>query len=184
MHFPAAQMDEKQDVIRHEPAQRPDLSGEEVGRHEDVHVRPDELLPGGRGLALWRWRNAMALEDVAHGLVTDRRAQVGQDPHDAIVAPRAIFLRQAHHQRLQLRVNRGTSWGLALLGAVTLLGHELTVPGEDGVGCDDLRDFLQGLLAQLLADHRQGLALAVTQSETPLELVAQDAVLRHQVLIA
>src|SRR4029434_9524942 len=43
MHLPAAQMDEKQDVIRHESAQRPDLRGEKVGRHEDIHVRTDEL---------------------------------------------------------------------------------------------------------------------------------------------
>src|SRR5262252_10664060 len=93
LHFPAAQMEEKQDIIRHEPAQRPDLSGEEVGRHEDVHVCPDELLPGGGGLALWRWRDAMALEDVAHRLVTDRQAKVGQSTDDPVIAPGAILLR-------------------------------------------------------------------------------------------
>ena len=31
MDLPTVQMDEKQDVIRHEPTQRPDLGGEEVG---------------------------------------------------------------------------------------------------------------------------------------------------------
>jgi hypothetical protein len=72
-----AQMQEKQDIIGHEPAQGPGLSGEEVRRHEDVHVRADKLLPRRGGLALWRWRDAMALEDVAHRLVADREAQVG-----------------------------------------------------------------------------------------------------------
>jgi len=33
-------------------------------------MRANKLLPGGRGLALWRWWHAMALEDIAHGLVT------------------------------------------------------------------------------------------------------------------
>src|SRR4029077_14181392 len=142
LHVPAAQMDEKQDVIRHEPAQRPDLSGEEVGRHEDVHVRTDALLPGGRGLALWRWRDAMALEDVAHGLVTDRIAQVGQGPRDPIVAPRAMLLGHADNQGLQLWVNFGAAWRPPLLGAVTLLRHKLAMPAENRVRLDDLCHFL------------------------------------------
>ena len=77
LHFPAAQMDEKQDVIRHQPPQGPDLGGEEVSRHEHVHMRADELFPRRGSLALWRWRNAMALEDVPHRLITDCQAQVG-----------------------------------------------------------------------------------------------------------
>src|SRR6266446_9832348 len=99
-------------------------------------MRPDKLLPRGGRLALWRRWDAMALEDVAHGLVTDRRAQVGQGPHDAIVAPRAIFLRQAHHQGLQLLGNRGSSWGLALWRAIAFLGDQLAVPAEDSIGFD------------------------------------------------
>jgi hypothetical protein len=71
-------VDEEQHVVRHQPSQRPDLGGEEVGRHEDVHVRADELCPRGRSLALWRWGEAVALEDVAHRLVTDSVAKVGQ----------------------------------------------------------------------------------------------------------
>src|SRR5207249_10813472 len=88
----------EEDVIGHEPAQRPDLGREKVGRDQHVQMRPDKLLPRGGRLALWRRWDTVALENVAHGLVTDRIAQVGQCPHDAIVAPRAIFLRQAHHQ--------------------------------------------------------------------------------------
>jgi hypothetical protein len=59
----------------------------------------------------------------------------------------------------------------------------LTVPSENGVGLDDLDDFLQGFLPQLLADLRQGLALAVTQPHTSLELIAENAIFGHQVLI-
>ena len=58
------------------------------------------------------------------------------------------------------------------------------MPDEDGLGCDELGDFLQGLLAQLLTDFRQGLALAVTQPETLLDLVAENPVLRRQIFVA
>ena len=58
------------------------------------------------------------------------------------------------------------------------------VPAEHGIRCDEVRDFLQGLLPQLVADLSQGLALTVAQPEAPLDLAAQDAILRHQVLVA
>src|SRR5947208_16317073 len=141
-------------------------------------MRADKLRPGGRGLTLWSWGEAMPLQNVAHGLGTDRVPEVGQGAHDPVVAPGAILPRHAHHQRLQFLVNRGTPWGLALLGAVKLLGHELTVPAKNRIGLDDLRDFLESLLAELLADARQGLTFAVTQPDAPLDLVAYDAILR------
>ena len=75
--LPTPNVYEKQDVIRYQPTESPDFSGEEVGRHKDVQVGADELFPRGGGLALWRWRDTMALEDVAHRLGTDRQAQVG-----------------------------------------------------------------------------------------------------------
>jgi hypothetical protein len=75
LDLPTAQMQEKQDERRHEPTQRPDLGGEEVGRHEDIHVRADELLPCGRCLALRRWSETVVLQDVTHGLGTGADAQ-------------------------------------------------------------------------------------------------------------
>src|SRR5215510_171572 len=65
MDLPAAQMQEKQDVIRDESAQGPDLGGEKVGCNKDVHVRADKLLPRRGRLALWSRRDAMPFEDVA-----------------------------------------------------------------------------------------------------------------------
>jgi hypothetical protein len=99
MHLTASQMDEEEHVVRHQPPQGPDLSGEEVGRHEDVHVCADKFLPGRRGLARWRWRNAMALEDVAHGLVTDGVPEVGQGADDPVIALGAILPRHTNDQR-------------------------------------------------------------------------------------
>src|SRR6266581_256461 len=90
MHFPCAKPDKKQDVIGDESPQRPDFSREEVSRHEDVHVRADELLPRRGRLAFWRWWDTMALENVPSRLVTDRVTQMGQGTDDPVVTPGAI----------------------------------------------------------------------------------------------
>ena len=102
----------------------------------------------------------------------DGVAQIGQSADDPVVAPGALLPRHAHHQGLDLLVDRGAAGGLVLLGSVKLLGHELVVPAENRGGLDNLSDFLQSLFTELLADVRQGLALAVTQSDASLDLVA------------
>src|SRR5205807_2966473 len=78
---------------------------------------------------------------------------------------------------------RGAPWGLALCGAVELLGHKFAVPAQNRIGFDNVGDFLQRLLAELLADLCQSLALAVTQSYTSLELIAENTIFSHAVLI-
>src|SRR5256886_16701011 len=145
MDLPATQVDEKEYVVGYQATQRPDLSSEEVGRHKDVHVRADELLPGGGGLALWGRGDAMAFQDVAHRLVTDRIAQVGQGADNTVIAPGAVFVCQAHHQSLGLRGNVGTSWSLTQCRAVKLLGHQCAMPAENRVRFDDSGDVRQGL---------------------------------------
>src|SRR4029453_5509413 len=115
-------------------------------------MRADKLLPRRGRLALWSRWDAMPLQDVAHGLITDRIAQVRQRTDDPVIAPGAVLLGHAHHQRLKLRVNGGASWRLTLLGAITLLGHEFAVPAENRVGLDDRRHVLQSLLAQFVAN--------------------------------
>ena len=126
----------------------------------------------------------MAFQDVAHRLVTDRIVQVGQGSDDPVVAPGAILPRHAHDQRLQRRVDRGAPWGLALLRAIKFLRHKFAVPAENRVGFDDVGDFLQYLLAQLMTDFRQSVALTITELHTPLDLVAEYPVLCRQILVA
>ena len=136
------------------------------------------------GLALWRWRDTMALEDVAHRLVTDRQAEVGQGADDPVIAPGAIFLRHTHDQGLQLRVDHGAAWGLTLRGAVKLLGHKRTVPAKNRAGLDDGGHFLGGLLTEFLANLGQSFTLAITEPYTTFDLVSQHAIFGDEVLIA
>ena len=161
MDLSAAQMDEEDHVIRHESTECPHLGRKEISGHKDVHVGADKLLPRRGRLALGSRRDAVALEDVTHGLVADRIAEVGQGSDDAIIAPGAILLCQAHHQSFYLRVDRGTSETLTLLGAIKLLSDELAVPGKNGVGLHDVCHFCQGLLSQLLVDLGEGLTFGI-----------------------
>src|SRR5438034_9466480 len=130
-------MQEKQDVVRHHPPSRPDLSREKVRRDQHVQMCADELLPRGGGLALWRWGNAVALQDVAYGLITDGVPEIGEGTDDPVIAPGAILLRHADDQRFQLLVNRGSPWCLPLPRTVELLPHKLTPPAKNRVDLHD-----------------------------------------------
>src|SRR5262249_12478247 len=126
----------------------------------------------------------MALENVAHRLGTDRHAQVGEGADNPVVAPRTILLGHADDQGLNLLVDRRAAGSLVLWGAIKLLGHELAVPGEDGIGLDNGCQCLEGLFAQLLTDLGQRPAFAVRQPYTARDLAAENTIFRHQVLIA
>src|SRR5262249_21650985 len=73
---------------------------------------------------------------------------------------------------------------LALLRAIEFLGDKPTVPGKNSIRFDNGGDFLERLLAKLLADYSQRLAFAVRQLHTASELMAQEAIFCHQVLVA
>jgi len=55
---------------------------------------------------MWSWScalvlgNAMAFQDVAHRLITDCQAEVGQGTDDPVIAPGAVPLGHADDQRL------------------------------------------------------------------------------------
>src|SRR5215470_12737467 len=184
VHLPAGEVDKKQHVIRHQPSCRPDLGGEEVGGDQHIHMRTDKLFPRSRLLALGGWEDAVALQNVAHRLVTNSVAQMLQGTDDPIVTPGAILLCHVDNQGFQLSVNSGTAWRLPLWRTIKLLSNQFAMPGEDSVRCDNLRYFRQGLLPQLLTDCGKRLAFAICQPHTPRDLVAQDAIFRDEIFIA
>ena len=57
------------------------------------------------------------------------------------------------------------------------------MPGQDGVGFDNAGHLRQRLLPELYADLGEGLTFPITQPDTPLELLTQDAILCDQVLV-
>ena len=135
-------------------------------------------------LAFWRRWETVTRKDVPHRLVADHRAQIGVGPHNAGIAPGAILPCEADHQRFELLVDGGTAWRLVLLRAATLLGDQCAVPGADGGGCDHGGDVCQRLLPQLFPDLGPGLALGIASLYTPCDLLTQEAILGHEVLVA
>ena len=92
----------------------------------------------------------MALEDVAHRLVTDGIAQVGQSPYNPVIAPRAVLPGHPYHKGFDLFVDAGATNRRARRRGVNLLVCQGAVPGEDGVRLRNRRDLLQGLPTELL----------------------------------
>src|SRR2546429_9852002 len=114
----------------------------------------------------------MPLEDVAHGLVTDGVAEVGEGHDDPVIAPGAILLGHTDHQVLNLLINTRTAYGFQGLRGVNQLVSTLTVPGEDGFRLGNGSNLSQSLLAQLGAKLSEFLTLAVGQPYTAVDLVA------------
>ena len=92
-HSATADLDEEQNVVRDEPSPCQHFDREEVRASEHVHMRLDELLPGGRATPLGRRWDLVTTQDVADRLIGDPMAQVGQRAHDPIIAPGPVFVR-------------------------------------------------------------------------------------------
>jgi hypothetical protein len=126
----------------------------------------------------------MALEDIAYRLITDPIAQVLQSALDTIIAPCTIFSGHADHHGFNLGVNSGPAYTCGGLRGGSLLASELAIPGKNRLGLGKRGNFLQGLLPQLGTKRSQFLALVVSQLYATVHLMAQDAILCHQIVIA
>src|SRR5262245_48590124 len=98
--------------------------------------------------------------------------------------PGTILLGQLYHQGLQLRIDWGVPWRLALPRAIELFRHQPAVPGEDGLGLDDGGHVSQGLPLELFPNLGQRLPLAVAQPYTTRDLLAEDTVFCDRICIA
>jgi hypothetical protein len=178
------QVDEARRARDDQPKPTPDFTVEEVGGPQHVQVESDELPPRHGPLTLRGGEDAMALEDIAHRLVADRVSQMVQGALNAVIAPRAVLSCHADHQGFNRFVDAGTSNGLVWLGGVHLLVGERAVPGKDSIRPGHGGDCFQRLLAQLGAKLSEFLALAVSQLHVTVDLVAQDAIFCHEIVIA
>jgi hypothetical protein len=71
-----------------------------------------------------------------------------------------------------------------LFRAIEFLSDELAMPGENRIGLDDVGYFLQSVLTQLLSELSQSLAFGVGEPHAPLNLMAQDAIFSHEILVS
>src|SRR5512132_718040 len=99
----ALQLDEEQHVVRHQAAPSQHFRREEIGPGEQVHVRPDELLPSRAPTTRGRRRDVVSAQDIANGLVRQVMAQVGQCAYDAVVAPARVLTGKPYHEGFHRR---------------------------------------------------------------------------------
>src|ERR1700730_1584060 len=69
VHPSGLEVDEEENVVGHQPAQREHLHTEEIGSCQYRQVRSDERCPRGRALPLRGRRYAVAPQNIADGLV-------------------------------------------------------------------------------------------------------------------
>src|ERR1035437_945440 len=92
---------------------------------------------------LWCRPDPVSAKDVAHGLIGNRVAEIGQGSDDAVVPPTGVLSGEAHNERFQFGRDAGPAWRSTEFGAVELAGNEPPVPGEDGIGFGDTGDLLK-----------------------------------------
>jgi hypothetical protein len=79
-------MNEEQDVVGGETSPGEHFDREEVGTCQDGHVGGDEILPGGILAPLGCRLDPVAAKDVAHRLIGNGVAEIGQGSDDAVVS--------------------------------------------------------------------------------------------------
>ena len=104
---------------------------------QNGHVGGNEILPGGI-LAPLRCRlDPISAKDVAHCLIGNGVAEIGQGSDDAVVSPGGVFSGEAHNEGFQFRRDAGPAWSGAVFRAIELARNESPVPSEDGIGFGD-----------------------------------------------
>src|SRR5262245_36998490 len=95
---PSFEMQEEQNVVGNQAAPSQHLHREEVGASQHVHVPADELIPRSLLPPFRSRRNSVASQDVAHGLIGNTMAEVGESADDTVVAPSRVLSRHAYDE--------------------------------------------------------------------------------------
>src|ERR1035441_3596060 len=69
----------------------PHFGCKEIYRGQDFCVRPDEFPPRHPLFAFRRWRQAVPLQNVGHGLMADFVSQIAQRADNPSVSPTSIL---------------------------------------------------------------------------------------------
>src|ERR1700687_909502 len=131
---------------------------------------PNECRPCGRVLALGCWRQSVALQDIAHRLIGNLVPQIGQCPHNSVIAPVRVLLGHANDQLLKSSVDPGSAWGSPHLRATELAGDQLAVPCQDGVWPGHSCHLAEDPAAQSMTNLTEPGSLGVRETRPPLQI--------------
>src|SRR5262249_25679706 len=143
-----------------------DRAGEKIkdGRHVGLDFY-DLLIEGRRATPLRCWSDVVPAQDITHSLVRNLKAQIGQRTHDAVISPATVLRCQPHYQRLHFG---GDPWAAGIgptAGAIELLRHQSSIPGEKGIRFGNAHDILQSFATEALGHLCQSGSLRIRQPE-------------------
>jgi hypothetical protein len=125
----------------------------------------------------------MPLEEVRHRLVAHDVPQIAHGTDDSPVAPAAILPGHLQHPLFDHLYRRCAPRRRSNLRSVELPRNELAVPTKDGLGSNDLSHLRQSLPAEAPANFGQTDSLRVRETRSPVDLVPENPIFRHQVFV-
>ncbi len=123
----------------------------------------------------------MTLQDVADRLIADLVPQIGQRPHNPVIAPVTVFPRHPNDQLLNFSLDLRPAGASTSFRAIEFAGHEVAVPSQDGVRPGDIGHLAENLAAQSMTDLAERGSLGVRELQPPLQLGLQDAIFGGQI---
>jgi hypothetical protein len=94
----------------------------------------------------------MAFEHVSHRLVRNVVAEIRQGTGNAVVPPTAVLLSHPDNESFQRRIDSPAWRDSSALGSVELLGNEVPVPSQNGVGIGHAGHLVQTFAAESFPD--------------------------------
>src|SRR5262245_65612891 len=98
-------MDEKQHGVSRQPAQRQHLRREKVGPRQQRQVGPNEGLPCGRALTLWRRRQSVTSQNIPHRLIGNGMPGIGQGASYSVIARGRVLASNENNQLFGLQLD-------------------------------------------------------------------------------
>jgi hypothetical protein len=101
------QMNEEENAVGGEASPGEHFNCEKVGTSQDGNVGGDEILPRSVLAALGCGLDSISSQDIAHGLIGNRVAEIGKGPDDAVVSPTGVFPGEADNERFEVGRDAG-----------------------------------------------------------------------------
>ena len=183
MNSTSFQLHHEQQIEGRQSTSRPDFYRREVDGSQHIPMCFQEGLPRSGAFASRRWFNAMRLQNVGNGRITDGVANLSELALNAIESPCWILPREFHRQVDDHLTNSRSTWLVRFtVGVIPLFGDELSMPTQDRIRCEQSADFIQQLSAEYLSLHGQSSPLIIVEQDSFLtELFLQNLVFSTQV---
>src|SRR5262247_981744 len=110
------------------------------------------------------------------------KPQIGQRPHNPLIAPGAVLLGHANNQDLNCPVDPGSAWA-SMLRAIELARDEPSVPSQNGIRQSGSRYVAECLAAPSTTNLTELRSLGVRELRPTLQLASQNLVLGGEIFI-